>query len=211
MLRKWADEFIKWFEEVKTDSKRPLDDHWDVDSKEMEKSIWIRAENPKEPYSIHVRISSGFASLIVFTGFETAVMDPQKRLDFYRKLLILNDKWKMVKFTLGEKGDDIILKTDLNLKSLNRGEFSDALSVTMIGMSEMISELGFEETYSHAQMIHVAEIIKSRDKNGESIEQIAKYLMDTFGVSREAAINTISHIIPKHERKSHDHPGYMYH
>jgi hypothetical protein len=210
MLKKWAEDFIRWFEEVKVDSKKPLDEHWDVDLKETEKSIWVRAENPKEPYCIHVHLYSDFATLNVYTGFETAVMSQQKRLDIYRKLLLLNDKWKMVKFAIGTKGDDIILKTDLNLKSLNREEFSDALSVTMIGMSDMIYELGFQETYDRAQMMHVADIIKNRNKKGESTEQIARYLMDTFGVSRDTALDTISRILPKQDKSLHDHPGYMY-
>ncbi len=211
MLQKWAEDFIKWFDEVKTDSKKPLDEHWDVDSKAGKDSIWIRAENPKEPYSVHVKLYGNFATLFVFTAIETSVMGLQERLDIYRRLLRLNDRWKMIKFSISGDNDEIVLKTDLNLNSLNRDEFCDALTVTLIGMNEMYIELGLEDVYKNAQMMHILDIIKSRNKKGESIEQIAQYLMNTFSVSKETAMNTIQGVLGPQKKEQDDHPGYMFH
>jgi len=187
MEESWKEKFIKWFEEEIADSDKPLDEHWDVKVDEINNSIWIKATSPRTPYSVFVNISRGFASLQIYTGIETAIMEIKERLKIYRTLLMLNGRWKMAKYVIGGDNDEIIILTDLDLAALNREEFNDALTVTLLALNDMVEKLGLDEEYREAQLMHVLKIVDEKLQKGETKEQVAEYLVKAFGISRETA------------------------
>ena len=197
--KEWANKFIEWLKEVIGDSDKPLDEYWDAKIIESNETIWIKAESPKQPFNVFIKIERGFASLQVYPGIETAVMDSQERLKIYRDLLILSDRWRMVKYVIEGDNDDIVIKTDLDLSSLGREEFNDALTVTLLAMNDLVKKLGLQKTYEEAQIMHVLDIIKKKNSEGETKEQIVDYLIKTFGVSRDVAIEIVSQTLPKED------------
>jgi len=187
MEKEWKEKFVRWFEEEIADSDMPLDEHWDVKVDEINGSIWIKATSPRRPYSVFVNVSRGFASLQIYTGIETAVMDIKERLKIYRTLLMLNGRWKMAKYVIGGDNDEIIILTDLDLAALNKEEFNDALTVTLLALNDMVEKLGLDEKYQEAQIMHILDIINRKLMEGETEEEIEEYLVKTCGVSYEVA------------------------
>ena len=176
----WKDKFVKWFEEEIANSDKPLDEHWDVEVEEIEDEILIKATSPKTPYSVYVHISKGFASLQIYTGIETAVMEIKERLKIYRTLLLLNGRWRMAKYIIGGDNDEIIIHTDLDLVSLSREEFSDALTATLFALNDMVERLGFSEDYMVKWVSHLLQIVEEKLEE-ESEREVEEYLMKTFG------------------------------
>ncbi len=185
--KQWKDKFIKWFEEEIADSDKPLDTHWDVEAEEIDDEILIKAASPKTPYSVFVHISRGFASLQIYTGIETAVMELKERLKIYRTLLLLNGRWRMAKYLIGGDNDEIVINADLDLVSLSREEFNDALTVTLLALNDMIEKLGFGEEYMVKWVSHIIKIVEEKLQEGESEDKVEEYLMETFEMSKEMA------------------------
>lgn len=191
MLDEWADRFVEWLEEEKADSEKPLDDHWEV-RKEAQKDgegndiIWIIAESPRVPYKILIQVWRGFATFIVYTALETEptvtflkgtdMTTEQKKLQIYRDLLLLNDDWRMVKFVIVGDNKDIRLKTELNLHSLNREEFSDALSATLFAMTDLFQTFGLEDRLEEAQQMHILDIIQTKADEGNTKNKLQNIL-----------------------------------
>lgn len=225
MLEEWADRFIQWFEEEKADSDKPLDEHWDV-HRESQKDgegndiIWIIAENPRVPYKILVQVWKGFATFIVHTSLETEptitflkdsdMTGEQKKLKIYRDLLLLNDDWRMVKFVIAGDNKEIRLKTELNLHSLNREEFSDALSATLFAMTDLFTTFGLEDRLEEAQQMHILDIIQTKASEGNTKEQIVAYIARTFKVGTDVAMDVVNAVLKKESapREEPDSPMY---
>ena len=208
MEEEWKIKFVKWFEDEIADSNKPLDEHWDVEVKEENENIWIKAENPKNPFSIFVNLYRGFASLQIYTGLETKFLDSEGRLRIYGTLLILNGKWKMVKYVLAGTKDEIIIVTDLDLSSLSKEEFSHALTVTLFAFYDMINELGLEEGYEMLQLGHIYEIITRKSEEGKTKEEIAEYIEKTLGIEHEVAKEMVNAVL-KGDSSDKNLKGYV--
>lgn len=208
MEEEWKIKFVKWFEDEIADSNKPLDEHWDVEVKEENENIWIKAENPKNPFSIFVNLYRGFASLQIYTGLETKFLDSEERLRIYGTLLILNRKWKMVKYVLAGTKDEIIIVTDLDLSSLSKEEFSHALTVTLFAFYDMINELGLEEGYEMLQLGHIYEIITRKSEEGKTKEEIAEYIEKTLGIEHEVAKEMVNAVL-KGDSSDKNLKGYV--
>ena len=195
----WANTFIKWLKEVKEDSKMPLDEKWDAEIIERNEGILIKASNPKQPLDVYVGIAGNFATLYIYPGIETATLDNPQRLKIYRDLLLLSDNWRMVKYVLAGDEDEIVIKTDLDLATLGREEFSDALAVTLLALNDLVEKLGLEDKYKEAQLLHVIEIIRKKGEEGVAKEDIVEYLIKTFGVGRDIANEIVNNVLEEKE------------
>ncbi|MDD3493532.1 MAG: hypothetical protein PHU95_00595 [Candidatus Thermoplasmatota archaeon] len=215
MPGEWADRIAGWLREAIADSDKPLDDAWEVEVKRTEQPegedlIWVLGENPRLPYRLVVRLHKKFASLTIYTGVETAVMDSDQRLALYRKLLLMSGAWKMAKFCLAGEDEEVTITTDLDLSCMNREEFSDALTVTIFALHDMVEKLDLEEAYGAAQLQHVADIVKEKAEAGQSRAQIREYLVKTFEVSDRVAGDIVDNVLEK-EGELGDKPSFRYH
>ncbi len=195
----WANAFIKWFKEVKEHSKMPLDEEWDAEVIERNEKILIKASNPKQPLDVYVEIAGNFATLYIYPGIETATLDNPQRLKIYRDLLLLSDNWRMVKYVLAGDEDEIVIKTDLDLATLGREEFSDAVAVTLLALNDLVRKLGLEDKYKEAQLIHIIEIIKKKREEGITKEEIVEYMIKTFGIGRDIANEIVKNVLEERE------------
>lgn len=200
-MQNWTDKFVKWFEEEIADSDKPLDEHWEVEIGEENGRKLIRASSPYRPYSVLVEVGKRFATLKIKTGVETAILDSHERLKIYRSLLLLNNKWRMAKYALVGEDEEIVIITDLDLVSLSRDEFSDALTVTLFAMNDLVKKLNLEDIYEEAQLIHVADLILQKAKSGKSKEEIVSFIAKTYKLSKDIAEEIVSEIL-KEEKDS---------
>lgn len=207
MEEEWKTKFVKWFEDEIADSDKPLDEHWDVEVEENE-NIWIKAENPKTPFSIFVNLHKGFASLQIYTGLETKFLDSEERLRIYGTLLILNGKWRMVKYILAGTKDEIVIVTDLDLVSLSKEEFGHALTVTLFALYDMINELNLKEGYEMLQLGHIYKIITKKSEEGKTNEEIAEYIEKTLGIEHDVAKEMVN-VVLKEEKSDKNLKGYV--
>lgn len=201
-MQNWADKFVKWFEEEIADSDKPLDEHWEVEIGEENGRKLIRASSPYRPYSVLVEVGKRFATLKIKTGVETAILDSHERLKIYRSLLLLNNKWRMVKYALVGEDEEIVIITDLDLVSLSRDEFSDALTVTLFAMNDLVKKLNLEDIYEEAQLIHVADLILQKAKSGKSKEEIVSFIAKTYKLSKDIAEEIVSEILKEEKEDS---------
>ncbi len=201
-MQNWTDKFVKWFEEEIADSDKPLDEHWEVEIGEENGRKLIRASSPYRPYSVLVEVGKRFATLKIKTGVETAILDSHERLKIYRSLLLLNNKWRMVKYALVGEDEEIVIITDLDLVSLSRDEFSDALTVTLFAMNDLVKKLNLEDIYEEAQLIHVADLILQKAKSGKSKEEIVSFIAKTYKLSKDIAEEIVSEILKEEKEDS---------
>lgn len=201
-MQNWADKFVKWFEEEIADSDKPLDEHWEVEIGKENGRKLIRASSPYRPYSVLVEVGKRFATLKIKTGVETAILDSHERLKIYRSLLLLNNKWRMAKYALVGEDEEIVIITDLDLVSLSRDEFSDALTVTLFAMNDLVKKLNLEDIYEEAQLIHVADLILQKAKSGKSKEEIVSFIAKTYKLSKDIAEEIVSEILKEEKEDS---------
>ncbi|MGC8992473.1 MAG: cyclic nucleotide-binding/CBS domain-containing protein, partial [Thermoplasmata archaeon] len=120
----WKKEIVSWLTSGTEKTDDLLDLQWDVKIYKNE----IVAEHPKVPFILHIIINQYTLRLEVYTGIETALLDVVQRLDISRKLLFLNDRITLAKFTIRGINEEIILTSELDLISFSKEELSDSLS-----------------------------------------------------------------------------------
>jgi len=157
------------------------------------------AENPKLPYTLFIEFHDDFVSLVISTGIETALLDSIQRLDFARKLLILNDGVNFVKFALSGENEEIVLKIDLDLSSIDKKEFGDALMAMVTSLYLMIREFKLEEEFSNMVRDHIIAMINEKISEGLSREELLEFLIKKVGLDENDANKILDELIKKGE------------
>ncbi len=183
-------DILKWFtDEKKTDML--IDKKWAVQETEDGNAIFAKLD--ELPFGIGVEFIDSFAELVLYTNVETATLSKDERLDIYRKLLILNDENHMVKATLTGRNDEIALRTDLDLKSLGREEFNDAVVSIVVGAVALQEVLGIkgEDEEEEAQRVvqFVLDALQTKTK-----DEVVKMLMDKTGMKKEDAEEIVKRV-----------------
>ncbi len=185
-------DILKWFREEKKDSELLIDKKWMV--QESDDGHAVFAQMDELPFGIGVEFIDNFAELILYTNVETATMSKDERLELYRKLLILNDENHMVKATLAGRNDEIALRTDLDLKSLIKEEFNDAIVSIIVGAVAIQEILGIkkdEDDEEEAQRImeFVLDALQTKTK-----DEVVKMLMEKTGMKEEDAKEIVNKV-----------------
>lgn len=181
---------LKWFrEEKKTDML--IDKKWTVQEAEDGKAIFATMD--ELPFGIGVVFIDSFAELVLYTNVETATMSKDERLDIYRKLLILNDENHMVKATLTGRNDEIALRTDLDLKSLSRSEFNDALVSIVVGAVALQDVLGIKGEDEEEEAERIMEFVLNALQT-KSRDEVVEMLVDKTGMKKEDAEKIVEKI-----------------
>ena len=156
------------------------------------------------PYNLMITIDDNFLSIVGYTGVETATMSREDRLNIYRKMLIANDEMKLVKFVLSGRDDEVTVRTDLDLATLGKVEFFDALVSVIIGMERIRRIMkGDEDTDEDEELKRTLVIlIKELGK-----ERVIGMLMEKGGLKREEAEALVEGLIKEYKLEP---PGQMY-
>lgn len=177
-------QIIGWLREGRDDARDIADLPWTVTRTGPTHYL---AQYPKMPFVLNLIFGEGFVYLLVPLGVETLALSNDERLKIYHTLLRLNDKVNLLKFTLSGMNDEIVLRVDLDKKTLGKGEFNDALTVLLIGVNEVVRALGLEEDFARSIFEHVIGMIVERIEKGATKGELLKFLTVKVGMSRKDA------------------------
>ncbi len=183
----WAEKFADWFRRGKEESETLLGIPWDVETEQEGEQKVIIASHPKIPFNIVVYVSEDFANLYIDAGISTDVMDATERMRIYKKLLHINTDLNLMKAGLVSDEDRVVAAVDLDLASLNREEFNDALTLLITGATRIVEELDLGEELAQSMLEKQVEMIVARLQSGESREDILNFLIHRVGLERENA------------------------
>jgi len=211
----WTEKFAGWLKKGKEDADKLLDIPWDIEvsvgEDEEEKEDIITAMHPKIPFPILIRITARFANLIMDTGAPTDARTVEERMRLYKKLLHLNTKFILMKTCLVGEEHRVVLAVDLDLASLNKKEFNDALTALIFGAPQVIEALGLTEELSKSIISRAAEMVSEKIKAGVSKNDIMEFLVHRVGMDKEVAkefMNTVLESLAGPDVK--DEPDLVY-
>jgi hypothetical protein len=202
--KEWLERVKTWMSNEEEGSEMLIDNVWELEV--TDESIMGTAEDI--PYSIQIDVSEEFINILVHTGLETATMANDERLDLYRKLLILNDETQMMKLVLNGRNDEIVIRTDLDLASLGKEEFNDAIISVLVGadgLHSILGSTGDEEEEEDAEEAINAIVAALRFK---SRDQVVDMLINQVGMDREDAIKLVDRIIKAYQIRPPSPTGY---
>ena len=189
-MKTTKEDILKWFRE-EHDSDLLIDKKWLVQESQDGKSIF--AQMDELPFGIGVEFIGDFADLILYSNVETATMSKDERLEIYRKLLIMNDENHMVKATLAGRNDEIALRTDLDLKSLGKEEFNDAIVSIIVGAVEIQKILGIKGEDEEEETERIIEFVLNALQT-KSKEEVVKMLIERTGMEEKDAKEIVDKI-----------------
>lgn len=201
--KEWKAKIKGWLIRKESGSDLLVDREWSIE--ETEDTLIASSEH--SPYTIHIEFGEAFMSILVHTGIETATMPVNERLDLYRKILILNDEIMMMKVVLSGRNDEIVIRTDLDLASLGKEEFNDAIISVLVGahgLRRIVSEFFDEGEDDADETINaIASALKVRSR-----AQVINMLVTQAGMDRDEAIQLVDQIIEAYSIHPPDPKGY---
>lgn len=187
MTTDWIEKIEQWFKEGKEESKTLLGIPWDTEIESNEEHKVVIATHPKIPYKIGVILTPQFASLHIDPGVYTDALDVAERMKIYKRLLHINTDLNQMKTGLLGNEDQIIITVDLNLTSLSKSEFNDALTLLVMGAARMMEALELTDELSNAMMQRNAALIIEKLEQGETKEQVLEFLIHRVGLEKQYA------------------------
>ena len=182
---------IEWLKEGYDGARDIVDLPWTVTKTGPDRYI---AEYPKMPFVLNLIFDEGFVYLLVPLGIETLTLPNDEKLKIYHALLRLNGHINLLKFTLSGMNDEIVLRVDLDKKTLGKGEFNDALTVLLLGLNYVVQVLGLEEDFAQSVFERVIGMVLERIEKGATKEELMKFLTVKVGMSQEEAKTLLDQI-----------------
>jgi hypothetical protein len=219
IIMDWTEKITKWLEEGKDGSDNLLDYPWDIDVKELEDQsdrTMITASHPKIPFNAEIIIGKHFANLVINPIIPTDAMDATERMRLYKSLLHLNTELNLMKAGLVGYDDNPVIQVDLDLESLNKHEFNDALTLLVVGAHNMIKILGLTNEMEQFMLNRFKVIVAMKIQAGENEDSILDFLTNRGGLDKESAKSivdlTIKEMQPAEEEveETKSSPGPMY-
>lgn len=205
MKKDWAETIKKWLEEGKDNSKDLIGLPWDIDVGEEDNYHYIVAQHPKIPFAITIYINEYFANLYIITNIETDSMELVDRMHIYKSLLHMNSDSNLFKVGLMGNTDKIVNAVDLDLKSLGKAEFNDALSALVAGTYKVIQDLDLQDDFENQMFERLADMILQKLNEGMTKDEVREFLTRRVGMDKEEAeslVNSIIEHISKSEEKN---------
>ncbi len=182
---------LSWLTNGKDDARDIVDLPWKVE--EIEKDAYL-AEHPSVPMHLMVIFSENFVHLVVPTTIETENMDPETKIEVYKRLLMLNDKLHMMKYTIGGENGQIRLRVDLAKSTLGKSEFNDALTALVLGVLAGVMALGIEKEFMEKVLARIVMMLVERIEKGESEEELMNFLTVKVGMDVRDAKNLLEQV-----------------
>lgn len=177
-----------------TDKKEDvLDMVWTV----KEEENLLIAEHPKIPFTLYIYFNEKFIRLIASTDMDTALLEPQQRLEIYRKLLILNDRIDMVKFVISGEDEEIMLKVDLDTSTLGKDEFRDALTGVIASLYMMVKEFKLEDEFNRRITERIISMVQEKIKEGATQSDLILFLTGKVGLDPSTAEKIVNDLTKK--------------
>lgn len=217
-MNDWTQMFIDWLKEGKEDSESLLDISWDLEVKKVEgtENDLIVATHPKIPFNIEVVVTKHYANLVINPIIPTDALDVPERMRVYKKLLHLNTDLNLMKAGLIGYDDNPVIQVDLDLHSLSKQEFNDALTLLVVGAHNLVKILDLTKEMEEFMVNKYKTIVAEKLASGETKEQILEFLTDRAGLQPADAKTFLDQMIAllekngKADKDAGPNPGNMY-
>jgi hypothetical protein len=216
----WTENISDWLKQGEDGADNLLDYPWDIEIKPVEdqsERTLIIASHPKIPFNVEIVVGKHFANLVINPIIPTDAMDATERMRLYKSLLHLNTELNLMKAGLIGYDDKPVIQVDLDLESLNKHEFNDALTLLVVGAHNMIKILGLTEEMEQFMLNRFKVIVAMKVQAGETEENILDFLTNRGGLDKESAKSivelTMKEMQPAEEEKEEEEkssPGPMY-
>lgn len=216
----WTEKISNWLSEGKDGAELLIDYPWDIQVTGIEgqaDKTLITASHPKIPFNVEVVIGKHFANLVINPIIPTDAMEANERMRVYKKLLHLNSDLNLMKAGLVGYDDNPIIQVDLDLVSMEKQEFNDALTLLILGAHNLIKILGLTDEMQEFMANRFLAIVAVKLQSGESEESILDFLVQRGGLDEESAKNLLdqTNTMLEHHAKEElgtprSEPGPMY-
>ncbi|MCE4625429.1 MAG: hypothetical protein F7C35_06150 [Desulfurococcales archaeon] len=208
------DTIKKWLVEGKDNPDNLVDLKWSIiDEKEEEGSRALRATHPKVPINLLVLSAKStkgkefdYVRLVIETFIETRDLPPETKLKFYRILLDL-PKLPLTKLYLYGPDDTVGIAADLDLRSLSKEEFDDALAMLLLVYTYLKKlSTGLEELMTKEEILMLGLLVRNYIEKGMTKDEIIDTLVKN-GLPKEIAndlVNTVYTITGGSEKRGSD-------
>jgi hypothetical protein len=221
IVMEWTEVISTWLREGSENAENLLDYPWDIEIKEVEGSLereLVIATHPKFPFNIEVMISRHFTNLVINPVIPTDALPAEDRMRIYKKLLHLNTDLNLMKAGLVGYDDQPVIQADLDLKSISKHEFNDALTLLMVGAQNLVNILGLQEKVQEFMVERFKQFVALKMASGETEEKILDFLTTRGGldgITAKAIFDQVTHMIsgsdePGEETESKDYDGPMF-
>ena len=183
----WTEKFSGWLKGGKEEADKVLDFPWDIEVTEGEEEDVLTATHPKIPFPMVIHITKQYANLFMDTGVPTDTIDVEDRMRIYKKLLYINMNLNLMKTGLVGEEQRVVLVVDLDLASLNKKEFNDAVTALTFGSQHVIDALGLTNELSNLMLDRTAKMVSDKVGDGQSKDDILQFLIHRVGMDKEYA------------------------
>ena len=143
---KWTKKIQKWLEDGNARKGTMEDLPWNLKIESDETADYIISNHPIVLYPYIVKVDKQFATISLDTGISTDLITMDQRMGHYRRLLILNKKYNMLKIVLHGDEDMVAVESDLHLSSLGEKEFHNALHNVLFASYDVVKSFNLDET-----------------------------------------------------------------
>ncbi|MGA1866818.1 MAG: hypothetical protein ACMUFK_05055 [Thermoplasmatota archaeon] len=217
----WIETISEWLKQGSDGADTLLDYPWDIETRPLDdrsERTLISASHPKIPFNVEIVVGKHFANLVINPIIPTDAQEPTERMRIYKKLLHLNTELNLMKSGLVGYDDNPVIQVDLDLESLNKHEFNNALTLLVVGAHNMITILGLTDEMEQFILNRFKAIVAAKLQEGETKDSILDFLIHRGGLDRESAKTvvemTAKELEPsKEDQSNHDEdsgPGPMY-
>ncbi len=186
----WTEIISLWLKEGEDGAEMLLDYPWDIEVKPVEGPIErevVVATHPKIPFNVEVVVSKHFTNLVINPVIPSDALPAEDRMRLYKKLLHLNTDLNLMKAGLVGYDDTPIIQVDLDLESISKKEFNDALTLLIVGAQNLINILGITDKVQIFMVERFKQFIALKLSSGETEEDILDFLTDRGGLEKDVA------------------------
>jgi uncharacterized protein YggU (UPF0235/DUF167 family) len=160
---------------------------WDVKVETDEFADYIISNHPVVLYHYIIKVDKMFATISLDTGISTDLITMDQRMGHYRRLLILNRKYNMLKIVLHGDEDMVAVESDLHLSSLGEKEFHNALHNVLFASYDVVKSFNLDEGAMKELEGRIPKAIDEMIAKGAANEEIMKFLTAKVGMEESEA------------------------
>ena len=184
---KWTKKIQKWLEEGNAKKGNMEDLPWDVKVESDDVADYIITNHPIVLYPYIVKVDKKLATISLDTGISTDLIGMDQRMGHYRRLLILNRKYRMLKIVLHGDEDMVAVESDLDLTSLGEREFHTALHNVLFASYDVVKSFNLDEDAMKELEGRIPRAIDEMIAKGAPNEEIIKFLTAKVGMEVDEA------------------------
>ncbi len=198
----WVNNIKDWLEDGEDLAENIIDIPWEVEVSEGEITDALFCSHPSTPFDIMIIISKEFAALYLNTRISTDTYDNIEKMRFYKKLLKKNLDFNLAKTAISSDTDDVVVCVDLDLSSLGKTEFNNALDFILYASTEVFIIFDLKNELYEWFYSQIKADCTAMYEEGKKKGDISEYLMNKVGWEKENAQELAEELIAELEKEA---------